>query len=142
MKPPKARSRRKRVYRATRGDYATVAARSDNPEATIFSSRLLKSHLRNQKRKQSIWTAFFVFGTMCSAYAERDAHFVRDVAFGSDVRFAREYAEHITSLCAIGAIHHCAIAQHRLPARANITLYKRMILCYNYLINTKGSVPL
>ena len=31
--------------------------------------------------------------------AERDAHFVRDVSFGSDVRFAREDAEHITSLC-------------------------------------------
>jgi len=36
---------------------------------------------------------------MCSAGAERDAHCVRDVAFGSDVRFAREDAEHITSLC-------------------------------------------
>ena len=43
---------------------------------------------------------------MCSACAERDMHFVRDVAFGSDVRFAREDAEHITSLCAEGAIHH------------------------------------
>ena len=85
---------------------------------------------------------FFVFGTMCSAYAERDAPFVRDVAFGSDMRFAREYADHITSLCAIGAKHHCAIAQHHLPARANITLYKRPKLCYNYLINAKGGVPL
>ena len=52
------------------------------------------------------------FGTMCSAPAERDAHCVRDVAFGSDVRFAREDAEHITSLCAEGAIHHCALALH------------------------------
>ena len=43
---------------------------------------------------------------MCSARAERDVHFVRDVAFGSDVRYAREDAEHITSLCAEGAIHH------------------------------------
>ena len=43
---------------------------------------------------------------MCSAYAERDAHFVRDVSFGSDVRFAREDAEHITSLCDEGAKHH------------------------------------
>jgi len=41
----------------------------------------------------------FVFGTMCSAGAERDVHFMRDVSFGSDVRFAREDAEHITSLC-------------------------------------------
>ena len=52
------------------------------------------------------------FGTMCSACAERDAHFVRDVCFASDVRFAREDAEHITSLCDEGAIHHCAIALH------------------------------
>jgi len=49
---------------------------------------------------------------MCSAPAERDAHFVRDVSFGSDVRFAREDAEHITSLCTAGAIHHCALALH------------------------------
>ena len=48
---------------------------------------------------------------MCSAGAERDVHFVRDVACGSDVRCVRE-AEHITSLCAAGAIHHCASAQH------------------------------
>ena len=33
---------------------------------------------------------------MCSTCAERDAHFVRDVSFGSDERFAREDAEHIT----------------------------------------------
>ena len=48
---------------------------------------------------------------MCSAHAERDVPFGRDVDFVSDVRFARE-AEHITSLCAAGAIHHCASAQH------------------------------
>jgi len=53
-----------------------------------------------------------LFGTMCSARAERDAHFVRDAAFGSDVRFAREDAEHITSLCAIGTIQHYASALH------------------------------
>ena len=43
---------------------------------------------------------------MCSAYAERDAH------------FAREDAEHITSLCAAGAIHHDgeAITSLRLAA--------------------------
>ena len=43
---------------------------------------------------------------MCSACAERDVPFGRDVAFGSDVRLAREDAEHITSLCDEGAIHH------------------------------------
>ena len=47
-----------------------------------------------------------LFSTMCSACAERDVHFVRDVCFASDVRFAREDAEHITSLCDEGAIHH------------------------------------
>ena len=49
---------------------------------------------------------------MCSACAERDAHFGRDVCFASDVRFAREDAEHITSLCTADAIHHCASALH------------------------------
>ncbi len=55
---------------------------------------------------------------MCYACAERDAHFVRDVSFGSDVRFAREDAEHITSLCDEGAIHHYgeAIIPLRLAA--------------------------
>jgi len=51
-----------------------------------------------QKQKHFVRSAF-VFGTMCSAGAERDVHFMRDVSFGSDVRFAREDAEHITSLC-------------------------------------------
>ena len=46
---------------------------------------------------------------MCSAGAERDVPFGRDVCFASDVRFAR-VAEHITSLCTAGAIHHCALA--------------------------------
>ena len=49
---------------------------------------------------------------MCSACAERDVHFVRDVSFGSDVHFAREEAEHITSLCDEGAKHHCAIRHY------------------------------
>jgi len=40
----------------------------------------------------------------------------RDVCFASDVRFAREEAEHITSLCDEGAIHHCAIALHHFGA--------------------------
>ena len=31
-----------------------------------------------------------LFSVMCSAYAERDAPFGRDVCFASDVRFARE----------------------------------------------------
>ena len=31
-----------------------------------------------------------LFSTMCSALAERDVHFVRNVSFGHDIRFARE----------------------------------------------------
>ena len=61
--------------------------------------------------KEHCESSALLFGTMCSACAERDVHFVRDVAFGSDVRFARE-KEHITSLCAKGAIHHCVSALH------------------------------
>ena len=38
------------------------------------------------------------FFQRCVPQAERDVHFVRDVSFGSEVRFAREDAEHITSL--------------------------------------------
>ena len=53
------------------------------------------------KNKKHFVRSAIVFGTMCSAFAERDVHFVRDVSFGSDVRFAREYAEDITSLCAV-----------------------------------------
>ena len=62
---------------------------------------------------------------MCSAYAERDVPFGRDVCFASDVRFAREDAEHITSLCAEGAIHHYGEAITSLRRSRYITLYKR-----------------
>ena len=55
---------------------------------------------------QKMNKASFCFGTMCSALAERDVPFGRDVCFASDVRFAREKAEHITSLCDEGAKHH------------------------------------
>ena len=102
----------------------------------VFIRLTVKSHLRNQKRKRFQRTAFS-FLERCVLWAERDAHFVRDVSLGSAVRFARE-KEHITSLCAIGAIHHFATALHHLPARANITLYKRLILSYNYFIKAKG----
>ena len=55
-----------------------------------------KSHPCIQKRKQSIWTAFS-FLERCVPQAERDVHFVRDVAFGSDVRCgAWEGTHHIT----------------------------------------------
>jgi hypothetical protein len=68
---------------------------------------------------------------MCSACAERDVPFGRDVCFASDVRFAREDAEHITSLCDEGAIHHYGEAITSLRRSRNITLYKRPKVCYN-----------
>lgn len=83
-----------------------------------------------QKQKHFVRSAF-VFGTMCSAHAERDVPFGRDVSFGSDVRFAREDAEHITSLCDEVAIHQYGEAITSLRQRRNITLYKQSNLCYN-----------
>ena len=65
----------------------------------------------------------FVLPTMCSAYAERDVPFERDVSFGSDVRFARENTEHITSLCAKGAILHYAVRHNFTAACRNFTNY-------------------
>ena len=57
------------------------------------------STLVPQPEKKTNSQEFVFFATMCSACAERDVHFVRDVCFASDVRFARKDAEHITSLC-------------------------------------------
>ena len=104
---------------------SSVARRAHNPKVVRF-----KSHSRNQKRKQSKWTAF--------SFLERCVPLSRNVmrtscvmtASPCDVPFGR-VKEYITSLCAVGATHHCAIALHHLPARANITLYKRPKLCYN-----------
>ena len=39
----------------------------------------------------------FVLETMCSAFAERDAHFVRDASCGRDERFARDGTHRITA---------------------------------------------
>ena len=90
------------------------------------------------KQKSTARAVLFCWGTMCSACAERDAHFVRDVSFGSDVRFAREDAEHITSLCANGAIHHDGEAITSLRRSRNITLYKRPKVCYHIFdVNVK-----
>ena len=61
-------------------------------------------------------------------------HFVRDVAFGSDVRFAREDAEHITSLCAKGAIHHYGKAITSLRVAATSLFYRpEHMMRYNTL---------
>ena len=71
-----------------------------------------------------------MFLERCVPQAERDAHFVRDVSFGSDVRFAREDAEHITSLCAAGAIHHYgeAITSLRLAAISLFTNASKYVI--------------
>jgi len=53
-----------------------------------------------------------LFSTMCSAHAERDVTFGRDVDFVSDVRFAREESGTHHIILRPGAIHHCASAQH------------------------------
>ena len=47
-------------------------------------------------RKKTV-TKVTVFFQRCVPQAEGDVHFVRDVSFGSDERFARD-KEHITSL--------------------------------------------
>ena len=72
-------------------------------------------------KKTAIRASEWLFSTMCSACAERDVPLGRDVCFASDVRFAREGAEHITSLCAKGAIHHYGEAITSLRQRRNIT---------------------
>ena len=66
-----------------------------------------------RKKPNAIALGFF---QRCVPQAERDVPLGRDVCFASDVRFAREEAEHITSLCDEGAIHHCAIALHHFGA--------------------------
>ena len=73
---------------------------------------------------------------MCSAPAELDVHFVRDVSFESDVRFAREDAEHITSLCDETVAKQrrntsLCVSTTSLWRSHNITLYKRPKVCYN-----------
>ena len=54
--------------------------------------------LSSKHRKKTV-TEVTVFFQRCVPQAERDVHFVRDVSFGSDERFARD-KEHITSLWA------------------------------------------
>ena len=44
-------------------------------------------------KKKAIRESGWLFSTMCSACAERDVPFGRDVCFASDVRFAREKAD-------------------------------------------------
>ena len=73
----------------------------------------------SQKKDQV--TCDLVFFQRCVPQAERDVPLGRDVCFASDVRFAREEAEHITSLCDEVAIHHYGEAIISLRQRRNIT---------------------
>jgi len=56
-----------------------------------------ESPMLHQQKKDAV-ASFFCWCERCVPQTERDAHFVRDVSFGSDVRAAREDAELITSL--------------------------------------------
>ena len=64
---------------------------------------------------------------MCSACAERDVPFGRDVDFVSDVRFAREKSgtHHIT--LRLGAIHHCAAGTTSLRRSRNFTFFNSKV---------------
>lgn len=73
---------------------------------------------------------------MCSAAAERDVHFVRDVSYGSDVRLRHVMeAEHISSLCGKAAIHHYAVSISSLSPWGQSSLYKQIIICYHLISN-------
>ena len=73
-----------------------------------FASKSDTRHSKKHLRKQVL------FATMCSARAERDAPFGRDVDFVSDVRFAREpgrlfFAEYVRDF--LSAL--CACCRHK-----------------------------
>jgi len=56
----------------------------------ILSIFKVASFLSTRAKTKAPQRGAFCFGTMCSAFAERDVPFGRDVCFASDVRFARE----------------------------------------------------
>ena len=82
------------------------------------------------KNKKHCISSAFSFLERCVPQAERDVHFVSDVCFASDVRFAREDAEHTTSLCDEGAIHHCAMGHNITFAQAKTPLSSRQAVAY------------
>ena len=53
----------------------------------VISSNLIAS---SNKKRTFVYQDKGAFFELSVPRAERDAHFVRDVSFGSDVRFARE----------------------------------------------------
>ena len=90
------------VAKSTHGGLAQLGEHLPYKQRVTGSSPVVPT---NKKERLSTKTNV-LFLKRCVPQAERDAHFVRDVCFASNVRFAREYAEHITSLCAKGARHH------------------------------------
>ena len=91
------------------------------PETTIFSSGTFKSHPRNQNRKQSIGLLFRFWNDV---FRTRNVMRTSCVMTASPcvVRFARA-EEHITSLCAIGAIHHCERSEQHHCGNAATSLF-------------------
>jgi hypothetical protein len=69
-----------------------------------------------------------LFSTKCSACAEREvcfaseAHFVREVVPRSSQANSARYAEHLTSLCANGAILHLGASPNFTAACRNFTI--------------------
>ena len=90
----------------------SATKRTQVTHSGVLSSFLLIAELRFKPRD-------FRFLERCILQAEHDEHFVRDVAFSSDVPFAREW-EHITSLRPTGATslwrsHNITCPQEETP---------------------------
>ena len=58
----------------------------------------MASFLSTRSKQKSTALAVLFCLERCVPQAERDVHFVRDVSFGSDVRFAREQGTHHITL--------------------------------------------
>ena len=95
---------------AVRHQTLTLAPVGSNP---AIPAR--KKHLRKQ----------VLFSTMCSAHAERDVPFGRDVDFVSDVRFARE--ERNTSHHFAPKAQYITVRQHNITAaKPQLHLFSRL----------------
>ena len=74
---------------------------------------------------------------MCSAGAERDAHFMRDDGFALWCAL-RAWKKAQWCIAPTAQYITVPLSQHHLPERANITLYKPLKICYNWYIKVKG----
>ena len=107
-------------------------------KAKVCNTSIPSSILGGASKQKSTARAVLFCLERCVPQAERDAHFVRDVSFGNDVRFAREDAEHITSLCDETVAKQrrntsLCVSTTSLRRSRNITLYKQPKVCYNKL---------